>query len=153
MARKVTEALNGGVRGRRVGVLGVTFKPNTDDIRESPSLSIIQALQDAGATVAIYDPKGMNNARTTLAHVEWTAGPYECARDASALVIVTEWDEFRTLDFAQLGKVMQELLLIDLRNLYRGDDLARWDSAISASAGRTRPWARVLLKRPSDAQS
>lgn len=125
MARKVIEALDGGVRGRRVAVLGVTFKPNTDDVREAPALSIIQALQDAGAIVAVYDPKGMNNGRAALAKVEWAASPYECVHGASAVVVVTEWEEFRTLDFARLHQVMLEPLLIDLRNLYRGEDLER----------------------------
>lgn len=124
MARKVTEALPGGVRGRRIAVLGVTFKPDTDDVREAPSLSIIQALQDGGARVAAYDPKGMANGRAMIANVEWAPDAYACATGASALVLVTEWDEFRKLDFARLAGVMQERLVIDLRNLFHGDLLA-----------------------------
>jgi UDPglucose 6-dehydrogenase len=124
VARKVIEALPDGVRGRRIAVLGVTFKPDTDDIREAPSLSIIQALKDKGATVAAYDPKGMESGRAVLSRVDWAADPYECAKGASAIVLVTEWSEFRSLDFERVGSLMKERLVVDLRNLYRAEELA-----------------------------
>src|SRR5690606_7951693 len=103
MARKVIAALPDRGRGSRVAVLGLTFKPNTDDVRESPSLTIIPALQAAGATVAAYDPQGIEQARPLLPGVEFADGPYTCADGADALVILTEWDAFRALDFERLG--------------------------------------------------
>ncbi len=124
ISRKVIGALGGSVRGKRIAVLGVTFKPNTDDIREAPALSIIQALQDGGARVAAYDPEGMAAAKTAVKDVDWTTGPYECAAGADALVIVTEWDAFRALDFDRLKTVMNRLVLVDLRNIYRKHELA-----------------------------
>jgi UDPglucose 6-dehydrogenase len=119
MGRKVIAACSGDVRGKRIAILGLTFKPNTDDMREAPSLSIIQMLQDAGATVAAYDPEGMNSARPLLPGVMFGEGPYEVAQDADALVIVTEWNAFRSLDFDQLRLIMRTPLMVDLRNIYR----------------------------------
>jgi UDPglucose 6-dehydrogenase len=119
MGRKVIAACGGDVRGKRIAILGLTFKPNTDDMREAPSLSIIQTLQDAGATIAAYDPEGMNSARPLLPGVILGEGPYEVAKDADALVIVTEWNAFRSLDLDQLRLVVRTPLMIDLRNIYR----------------------------------
>jgi UDPglucose 6-dehydrogenase len=124
ISRKVIGALGGSVRGKRIAVLGVTFKPNTDDIREAPALSIIQALQDGGARIAAYDPEGMPSAKIVVKGVDWAADPYECATGADALVIVTEWDAFRALDFGRLKTLMNRLVLVDLRNIYRKHELA-----------------------------
>jgi UDPglucose 6-dehydrogenase len=119
MGRKVIAACGGDVRGKRIAVLGLTFKPNTDDMREAPSLAVIQTLEDAGATVAAYDPEGMESAKALLPGVMFGQGPYEVAQDADALVIVTEWNAFRSLDFDQLRLAMRTPLLVDLRNIYR----------------------------------
>src|SRR5467141_2293502 len=99
MARKVSAALGGNLRGKTVAVLGLTFKPNTDDMRDAPSIPLITALLDMGAMVRAYDPVGMEQARQVLAGIEFCDGPYACAKDADALVIVTEWEQFRALDF------------------------------------------------------
>ena len=126
MARKVVAACGGDVRGKTVAVLGLTFKPNTDDMREAPSLSIIQALTDAGAVVKAYDPEGMSAARAMLdGGVAFGKGPYDIAEGADALVIVTEWDAFRALDFKRLKGVMKAPVLVDLRNVYRPDEVVR----------------------------
>ena len=102
MARKVSAALGGELRGKTIAVLGLTFKPNTDDMRESPSIPLITALQDMGAKVRAYDPTGMEQAKPLLANVTFCKDAYDCAQGASALVIVTEWEQFRALDFARL---------------------------------------------------
>jgi UDPglucose 6-dehydrogenase len=125
MARKVITACGGAVRGKTVGVLGLTFKPNTDDMREAPSLAIITALQDAGANVRAFDPQGMEHARSMLTNVEYSADPYACAKDAAAVVIVTEWDDFRALDMKRLKSVMAEPVVVDLRNIYRPEDMRK----------------------------
>jgi UDPglucose 6-dehydrogenase len=124
MARKVAAALGGNLRGRTVAVLGLTFKPNTDDMREAPSIPLITALQDMGAAVRAYDPAGMAQARTLLTGVTFCDGPYAAAEGADALVIVTEWEQFRALDFDRLRRVMKEAVLIDLRNVYRPGEAA-----------------------------
>ena len=125
MGRKVVRAMNGDARGKRIGVLGLTFKPNTDDMREAPSLSVIQALQDAGATIRAYDPEGIEQARPLLHDVEFVADPYAAADGAHALVIVTEWDEFRALDLKRVAELMAEPVLVDLRNIYPEEEVAR----------------------------
>ncbi len=119
MARKVIAACGGEVRGRTVAILGLTFKPNTDDMREAPAIEIITALQDAGAKVRAHDPEGMEQARLFLEGVEYAADAYACAEGADALVIVTEWDAFRALDFARLKKTMAAPVLVDLRNIFQ----------------------------------
>lgn len=123
IARKVVAACGGSVSGRKIAILGLTFKPNTDDMRESPSLTIIQALQDAGAEISAYDPEGMANARTMLENVSFGTDPYDTAQDADALVIVTEWNAFRAMDFKRLKQVMKTPLLVDLRNIYRKEEV------------------------------
>jgi UDPglucose 6-dehydrogenase len=105
-------------------VLGLTFKPNTDDMRDAPAISIVQALRDAGASIRAYDPEGMAAAAPLLGEIAYTDSAYAAAEDASAIVIVTEWDAFRALDFARLKAVMAVPVLVDLRNIYRADDLA-----------------------------
>jgi UDPglucose 6-dehydrogenase len=126
MARKVSAALGGELRGKTVAVLGLTFKPNTDDIREAPSIPLITALQDMGAKVRAYDPAGMEQAKTALSNVTFCNDAYDCAQGAAALVIVTEWEQFRALDFARLKKVMALPVLVDLRNIYRYEEVARY---------------------------
>ena len=118
MGRKVIAAMDGAVRGQTVAVLGLTFKPNTDDMRDAPSIAIIQTLQDAGARVRAYDPEGMRAAEAVLTDVEYASSAYEAAEGAAAAVIVTEWDAFRALDLARLRALMANPLLVDLRNIY-----------------------------------
>ena len=125
IARKIIAACGGTVRGKAIGLLGLTFKPNTDDMREASSLSIIQALQDAGAKVAAYDPAGMEAARSLVEGVTFGTSPYDVATDAAALVIVTEWNAFRALDFDRLRETMADPLLVDLRNVYDPREVAR----------------------------
>jgi UDPglucose 6-dehydrogenase len=123
MARKVADALNGKLRGVTIAVLGLTFKPNTDDMRDAPSIALITALQDMGAKVRAYDPVGMDQARSVLSDVVYCDGPYTCAQGAEALVIVTEWEQFRALDFDRLKATMARAVLIDLRNVYRPEEV------------------------------
>jgi UDPglucose 6-dehydrogenase len=123
MFRKVAAALGGSLRGKTIAVLGLTFKPNTDDMREAPSIPLITALTDMGASVRAYDPVGMAQARQVLTGLEFCDGPYACAQGADALVIVTEWEQFRALDFKRLKGVMKQAVLVDLRNVYRPEEL------------------------------
>src|ERR687890_1382483 len=125
MGRKVVAACGGNVRGKTVAVLGLTFKPNTDDMRDAPSLAVIAALQDAGARVRAYDPEGMEQDRAVLAEVEYASDAYACARGADALVIVTEWDLFRALDLGRLKTALAEPMVVDLRNIYRPEEMRR----------------------------
>ncbi|MBX3568681.1 MAG: UDP-glucose/GDP-mannose dehydrogenase family protein [Rhizobiaceae bacterium] len=125
MGRKVIAACGGTVRGRRIAVLGLTFKPNTDDMREAPSLSVIRALLDGGAEIAAYDPEGMDSARSLLEGVRFVDDAYSAAEAADCIVIVTEWNEFRSLDFDRLKQTMRQPVLVDLRNIYRGADVRR----------------------------
>jgi UDPglucose 6-dehydrogenase len=124
MARKVAAALGGNLRGKIVGVLGLTFKPNTDDMREAPSIPLITALQDLGATVQAYDPVGMEQAKLELPAITYCDSPYACAAKADALVIVTEWEQFRALDLTRLKKEMAQPVIVDLRNIYRAEEMA-----------------------------
>jgi len=125
MARRVSTALGGNLRGKTICVLGLTFKPNTDDMRDAPSIPLITALQDMGAAVRVFDPAGMEQATAFLSNVFYASDPYACAQNADALVIVTEWEQFRALDFKKLGQIMTQPLVIDLRNVYRGDEVAK----------------------------
>ncbi len=124
MARKIIAACGGSIRGRQVAVLGLTFKADTDDMRESPAIPIVTALLDAGAKVRAYDPEGMDHARKMLAEVEFAEDPYACAKGAGALVILTEWRQFKTLDLPRLREVLAKPLIIDLRNIFRPADMA-----------------------------
>ena len=123
MGRKVIEALGGSARGRRVALLGLTFKPNTDDMRDSPSIAIAQALIDGGATIAAYDPEGMEAASELMPSVTMATNAYEAAEGADAIVLVTEWDAFRALDLKRLHEAAANPLLVDLRNVYDPDEL------------------------------
>ena len=137
MARKVAAALGGNLRGKTIAVLRLTFKPNTDDLREAPSIPLIIALKDMGASVRAYDPAGMANARAEFPDIAFTDGPYACAQGADALVIVTEWEQFRALDLDRLKKAMKQPVLIDLRNVYRPDEMERL-GFVYDSVGRSR---------------
>ena len=106
MARKVAAPFGGNLRSKTIAVLGLTFKPNTDDMREAPSIPLITALQDMGATVRAFDPVGMELARIEMPDIQYSQDPYECADGADALVIVTEWEQFRALDFDRLKREM-----------------------------------------------
>ncbi|WP_126175538.1 UDP-glucose dehydrogenase family protein [Tsuneonella rigui] len=125
MGRKVLEALGGmdAARGKKVALLGLTFKPNTDDMRDSPAIAVAQALIDAGVTVAAYDPEGMEQARPLMPEVEMCDSPYAAIEHADAVAIVTEWDAFRALDFARIKQIAKAPVLVDLRNIYRPDDV------------------------------
>jgi len=123
MSRKVAAQFGGNVRGKTIGILGLTFKPNTDDMRESPSIPLIVALQDMGAHIRAYDPAGMQQASLELPTIEYCKNAYECAANADAVVIVTEWEEFRALDLNRLKREMKHPVIVDLRNVYRQDEL------------------------------
>jgi UDPglucose 6-dehydrogenase len=124
MARKVATLFGGNLRNRTIGVLGLAFKPNTDDMREAPSIPLITALQDLGAKVQAYDPVSMEQAKLELPDVTYCDNPYSCAAKADALVIVTEWEQFRALDMTRLKKQMVQPVIVDLRNIYRPDEMA-----------------------------
>jgi len=125
MAQRVIKACGGDVSGKTIAILGLTFKPNTDDMRDAPSLDIIPALQAAGAAIRAHDPEGMEHARTMLDNVHFCTDPYDCAKQAEALVIVTEWDAYRALDFKRLKSTVATPRIIDLRNIYRRSDILR----------------------------
>ena len=125
MARKVVAALDGSIRGKTIAVLGLTFKPNTDDTRESPAITLITALHDLGATVRSYDPAGMEQAKPHLPDVIYCGSAYEAAEGAEAVVIATEWEQFRALDLERLRCVMVRPVIVDLRNIYRADEMKR----------------------------
>ena len=124
MARRIISACGGSVAGKTLAVLGLTFKPNTDDMRESPSLAVIPALQAAGATIRAFDPEGMAEARKLLTEVEFCNGAYEAMTGAHALVIITEWNQFRALDLERVKGLLQAPIVIDLRNIYKPKDMA-----------------------------
>jgi UDPglucose 6-dehydrogenase len=123
MAQKIIEALGGNVAGKTIAVLGLTFKPNTDDMRDAPALDIVPTLQDEGALVRAFDPEGMNEAKHMLKDVAFAHGPYECVEGADALVLITEWDQFRALDLDRIKKGLKAPIVVDLRNIYRPEDM------------------------------
>jgi UDPglucose 6-dehydrogenase len=122
MVGKIRDAL-GGLQGMTVGILGLSFKPNTNDLREAPALSIAEELMDQGATVRAYDPVALEEASKLLPRLTPSPSAYETARDADALILMTEWNEFRNLDFAKLKTLMRQPLLVDLRNVYESSRL------------------------------
>jgi UDPglucose 6-dehydrogenase len=126
MARKVAAALGGNLRGKTIAVLGLAFKPNTDDMREAPSIPLITALIDQGAVVRAYDPESMQQARGELPDIQYCADAYLCAKGADALVIVTEWEQFRALDLKRLKAELKQPIVVDLRNIYRPDEMAAY---------------------------
>ncbi len=125
MAEKIITACGGSVVGKTIAVLGLTFKPNTDDMRDSPSLTIIPALQAAGATLRAFDPEGMPEAQQLLEDVHWCDDAYDAMTGADAVALVTEWNQFRALNFERAKKVLKAPLMIDLRNVYNPDEMAR----------------------------
>jgi UDPglucose 6-dehydrogenase len=125
MAGKVVAALDGAVRGKTVAVLGLAFKPNTDDTRDSPAIPLISALQELGATVRAYDPAAMEQLKAGLPTVAYCSSAYAAAEGAEALVIATEWEQFRALDLARLKSIMARPVVVDLRNIYRVEEMRR----------------------------
>ena len=119
MADKVIAALDGDVRGKKIAVLGVSFKPNTDDMRDSPALTIVPVLQQAGAEIAAYDPEAMEPAKALMDGVTWCKDSYETLTDADAVVIITEWNQFRALDLGRVRELMKGNIIVDLRNIYK----------------------------------
>ncbi len=132
MGRKILHALGDDVRGKTVGLLGVTFKPNTDDMRDAPSIAIVQALQDAGVQVVAYDPEGMAAAKPLMPDVIFRDDPYAVADKADALALVTEWDAFRALDLQRIARLMTAPVLVDLRNVYQPEEARRLGFAYSS---------------------
>ena len=124
MAGKVIAAMGGDVSGKTIGVLGLAFKQNTDDMRDAPSLDILPALQAAGATIKAYDPEAMEEASHLLKDIQFAKNAYEAAQDADALVIVTEWDQFRALDLERIKAALKSNVVVDLRNIYSPEDMA-----------------------------
>ena len=125
MAEKIITASGGNVRGKTLAVLGLTFKPGTDDMRESPSLSIIPMLQKAGATIRAYDPQGMKEAAKFLNDIVWCENPYGTMQDCDGLVIITEWNEFRSLELKKVKGLLKTPLVVDLRNVYKRQDMMK----------------------------
>lgn len=119
LVARVIDAMEGNVVDKKIAVLGVAFKPNTDDIREAPALVLIPQLQAAGAKICAYDPIAMNNAAQVLKQIEWVEDVYEAAKDADALVIMTEWNEFRSLQLKKISSLMRGKTIIDFRNIYK----------------------------------
>jgi UDPglucose 6-dehydrogenase len=125
MAMRVINAMGGSVKGKTIGVLGLAFKPNTDDMRDAPSLDIIPALQAAGARVKAYDPESMHEAGKVLTEVDFCDGPYHAIDGADAMVLITEWDQFRAMDFERVKKLLKTPTVVDLRNVYQPSDMKR----------------------------
>jgi UDPglucose 6-dehydrogenase len=124
MAQKVIDAAGGSVDGMKIGVLGLTFKPNTDDMRDSPSLDIIPILQQGGAKIFAFDPEGMEEAKELLSNITYCDDAYEVSANADVLVLLTEWNEFRALDLARIKGNRAKTVMVDLRNVYRPEDMA-----------------------------
>ncbi len=124
MVTKVVSACGGSLHGKTIAVLGLTFKPNTDDMREAPSLVIVPSLEAQGARVRAYDPHGMAEARKLMPQLETTTDPYACIEGADAMLILTEWDQFRALDLDRVKKTLRSPVVIDLRNIYKPAELA-----------------------------
>ena len=135
MVEKIKNVMGGDIKGKVIGVLGLSFKPNTDDMRDAPSIDILQALMKDGASIKAFDPVAMNEAKKVLGGVEFCDGPYPCAEGADALVIMTEWNQFRILDLQKLKHSMKAPVLIDLRNVYEPSKM-REEGFIYACVGR-----------------
>ncbi len=135
MAERIIAACGGSVKGKKIGLLGLAFKPNTDDMRDAPSLDIVEALLAAGAKVHAFDPEAMDQARPMMPGIVFEEEPYACAESADALAIVTEWDAFRALDLKRVKESMKNPVVVDLRNIYRPSDMAK-HGFIYSSIGR-----------------
>ncbi len=147
MADKITEACGGCVAGKTLAVLGLTFKPNTDDMRDSPSLAILPRLSEAGATIRAFDPEGMDEAKKLLPGLVYCADAYETMAGADALVLLTEWNAFRALDLARVQSLLAHPLVIDLRNIYQPSEMAAaglFYISVGRAAQVGRPVWRVL---------
>ena len=118
MAEKIVSAVGGDLKGAVIGILGLTFKPNTDDMRESPTIPIIQGLQEKGARIQAYDPAGMDHAKEYLQDVDYKKDLYAAAEGADALVLATEWNQFRNIDWNRIKKLLKRRIVVDLRNIY-----------------------------------
>ena len=125
MAQRVIDAMGGSAKGKTIGVLGLAFKPNTDDMRDAPALDIIPALQAAGARVKAFDPESMHEAEKMLSNVDFCDGPYHAIDGADAMVLITEWDQFRAIDFDRVKKLLKTPTVVDLRNVYQPSDMAK----------------------------
>jgi UDPglucose 6-dehydrogenase len=136
MIDKILDLCGGSVNGKAIAVLGVTFKPNTDDMREAPSLTIVPALIGAGAQVRVVDPQGRREGEKLLPGVAWMTDPYEAAAGADCVAILTEWNEFRGLDLDRLAKAMAVPRMADLRNIYDPQDVAAAGFAAYEGVGR-----------------
>ncbi|NDV53091.1 UDP-glucose/GDP-mannose dehydrogenase family protein, partial [Salipiger sp. PrR003] len=136
MTDKLLDLCGGSFNGKKVAVLGVTFKPNTDDMRDAPSLTIVPALVGGGASVSVVDPQGKREGEALLPGVAWEDDPYAAAKDADVLVILTEWNEFRALDLKRLAAGMATARLADLRNIYAVEDAKAAGFAAYESIGR-----------------
>ena len=123
MAHKVIDAMGGDVAGKTIAILGLTFKPNTDDMRDAPSLDIIPALQAEGAVIKAFDPEGMHEAKKILKDVHFMDGPYQALEGADGVVLITEWDQFRALDLKRMKSLLRVPLVVDLRNIYRSTEM------------------------------
>jgi len=136
MIDKVMDICDGSVNGKTVAVLGVTFKPNTDDMRDAPALTIVPALVGGGARVRVVDPQGAREGAALLPGVQWLDDPYKAARGADAVVLLTEWNEFRALDLKRLAKKMAHPRMVDLRNIYSPKDAKRAGFQAYVAVGR-----------------
>ncbi|MDE3121795.1 MAG: UDP-glucose/GDP-mannose dehydrogenase family protein, partial [Paracoccaceae bacterium] len=136
MIDRIVDLCGGSVNGKTVAVLGVTFKPNTDDMREAPSLTIVPALVGGGAKVRVVDPQGRKEGEALLPGVTWLEDAYQAAQGADALVILTEWNEFRALDLKRIAKTMATPVMADLRNIYGAQDAEKAGFAGYISVGR-----------------
>ena len=135
MAGKVIHACGGTVAGKRIALLGLAFKPNTDDMRDAPSVDIVRELQGAGAKITAYDPESMEQAKLVFSDVDYTENAYLCAENADALVIITEWDQFRALDLDRIKAALKTPVVVDLRNVYRPEEMAQ-KGFVYSSVGR-----------------
>jgi UDPglucose 6-dehydrogenase len=123
MAERIITACGGEIAGKTLAVLGLTFKPNTDDMRDSPSLSILPPLVEAGAAVHAFDPEGMVEAKKLLPEIEYCGDAYQAIEGADALVLLTEWNEFRALDLARVKSLLRSPIVVDLRNIYQPQEM------------------------------
>ncbi len=125
MADKIIAACGGSLKDKKIAVFGVTFKPNTDDMRDAPSLAILPRLQEAGAAIVVCDPQGIKEGREMLPGIDWVSDPYVAADNSDAVVVITEWNAFRGLDLARLKECMAAPIFVDLRNIYNHEEMAK----------------------------
>jgi len=123
MAKRITAACGGTVEGKTLAALGLTYKPNTDDMRDSPSLTFLPMLCDAGATIRAFDPEGMGEAEKLIPELDYCEDAYQAMEGADALILITEWNEFRGLDLVRVKQLLRQPLVIDLRNIYKPEEM------------------------------